>query len=70
LGRFRLGLVGLVHGMLQVQNLCAYLATGGMPVSVGHFGYSCDSCELEALDYCGYSRCVVMLRYGLGIGAF
>jgi hypothetical protein len=27
------------------------LATGGMPVSVGCFGYRWDSCELEALDY-------------------
>jgi hypothetical protein len=70
LGRFRLGLVGLVHGMQQVRNLCACLAIGGMHVSIGHFGYRCDSCELEALDYHGSSRCVVMLRYGLGIGAF
>jgi hypothetical protein len=27
------------------------LATGEMPVSVGFFGYRCDSCELEDLDY-------------------
>ncbi len=27
------------------------LATGGMPVSVGQFGYRCDSCELVALGY-------------------
>jgi hypothetical protein len=33
------------------------------------FGYRCDSCELETLDYCGYSRCMVTLRYCLGIGA-
>jgi hypothetical protein len=41
LGRFRLGLVGLVHGMQQLRSLCAC------------FGYRCDSCELEALDYYG-----------------
>jgi hypothetical protein len=29
------------------------LASGGMLVSVGHFGYGRDSCELEALDYRG-----------------
>jgi hypothetical protein len=52
-GWFRLGLVGLVHGMQQVRNLCACLATGGIPVSVGRFGYRYDSCELEALDYRG-----------------
>jgi hypothetical protein len=27
------------------------LATGGMPVSIGQFGYRCDSCELVALSY-------------------
>jgi hypothetical protein len=27
------------------------LATGGMPMSVGQFGYRCDSCELVALGY-------------------
>jgi hypothetical protein len=53
LGQFRLGLVGLVHGIQQVQILCACLATGGMSVTVGRFGYMCDSCELEALDYRG-----------------
>jgi hypothetical protein len=53
LGRFRLGLVGLVRGMQQVRNLCACLAIGGMPVKVCRFGYRCDSCELEALDYRG-----------------
>jgi hypothetical protein len=53
-----------------VQNLCACLATGGMPVKVCRFGYRCDSCELEALDYHGQSRCVVMLRYCLSLGAF
>jgi hypothetical protein len=53
LGWFGLGLVGLVHGIQQVRNLCACLATGGKPVSVGHFGYRCDSFELEALDYRG-----------------
>jgi hypothetical protein len=34
------------------------------------FGYRCDSCELEALDYRGESTSVVMLRYCLGLGAF
>jgi hypothetical protein len=33
--------------------MCACFATGGMPVSVGRFGYRCDLCELEALDYHG-----------------
>jgi hypothetical protein len=34
-----LSLVSLVHGMQQVRRLCACfgLATGGMPMSVGHF---------------------------------
>jgi hypothetical protein len=27
------------------------LVTGGMPMSVGQFGYRCDSCELVALGY-------------------
>jgi hypothetical protein len=27
------------------------LATGEMPVSVGQFVYSCDTCELVALSY-------------------
>jgi hypothetical protein len=27
------------------------LATGGMPMSIGQFGYRCDSCELVALSY-------------------
>jgi hypothetical protein len=25
--------------------------TGGMPMSVGQFGYKCDSCELVVLGY-------------------
>jgi hypothetical protein len=29
------------------------LATGGMPVSVGHLCLQVDSCELDALDYRG-----------------
>jgi hypothetical protein len=33
LGRFGLGLVGLVHGMQQVRSLCTY------------FGYRWDACE-------------------------
>jgi hypothetical protein len=33
LGRFGLGLVGLVHGMQEVRSLCAY------------FGYRWDACE-------------------------
>jgi hypothetical protein len=28
------------------------LATGEMPVSVGQFGYRCDSCELVPHGYC------------------
>jgi hypothetical protein len=38
---------------LQVGCLSALLvlATGGMPVSVGQFGYRCDSYELVALGY-------------------
>jgi hypothetical protein len=27
------------------------LATGGMPLSIGQFGYRCDSCEFVALGY-------------------
>jgi hypothetical protein len=34
------------------------------------FGYRCDSCELEALDYRGESRYVVMLRFCLSLSAF
>jgi hypothetical protein len=45
---------------LQVGCLCALV----------DFGYRCDSCELEALDYRGESTSVVMLRYCLGLGAF
>jgi hypothetical protein len=49
-----LSLVSLVHGMQQVRSLCACFgyrwdAYERWPV----FGYSCDSYELEALDYCG-----------------
>jgi hypothetical protein len=36
-----LSLVSLVHGMQQVQSLCAW------------FGYRWDACELETLDYRG-----------------
>jgi hypothetical protein len=33
------------------------------------FGYRCYSYDLMALDYHGYSRCVIMLRCGLGLRA-
>jgi hypothetical protein len=37
---------------LDGMHMCSVgLATGGMPMSVGQFGYKCDSCELVALGY-------------------
>jgi hypothetical protein len=41
--------LGLATGGMHVSS--DGLATGGMPVSVGQFGYMCDSCELVALCY-------------------
>jgi hypothetical protein len=40
------------------------LATGGMPVRFGRFGYMCDPCELEALGYSrnlGVMSCLVVV---------
>jgi hypothetical protein len=34
------------------------------------FSYRHDSCELVTLGYSGKPRCGVMLRCGLGVGAF
>jgi hypothetical protein len=41
--------LGLATGGMHV--ISVGLATGGMPMSVGQFGYRCDSCELVALGY-------------------
>jgi hypothetical protein len=41
--------VGLAIGGMPMNSVG--LVTGGMPVSVGQFGYRCDSCELVALSY-------------------
>jgi hypothetical protein len=41
--------LGLAIGGMYVSSVG--LATGGMPVSFGWFGYRCDSCELVALGY-------------------
>jgi hypothetical protein len=45
--------VGIVHGLAIGGMLLSSvgLAVGGMPVSIGWFGYRCDSCELVALGY-------------------
>jgi hypothetical protein len=43
--------LGLATGGMHVSSIG--LATGGMHVNVGQFGYRCDSCELEGLDYHG-----------------
>jgi hypothetical protein len=39
--------IGLAIGGMPMCSIG--LATSGMPVSVGQFGYRCDSCELVAL---------------------
>jgi hypothetical protein len=73
------GLVGTVR--VGSSRSSSWYAIGAKPVcmfwlQVGClrglviFGYRCDPYELEALDYRGKSRCVVMLRYCLGLGAF
>jgi hypothetical protein len=41
--------LGLAIGGMPMSSVG--LATGGMPVSVGQFGYRCDSCELVAHGY-------------------
>jgi hypothetical protein len=41
--------LGLATGGMHVSSVG--LAIGGMPMSVGQFGYRCDSCELVALGY-------------------
>jgi hypothetical protein len=47
--------VGIVLGLtIGGMPMCSVgLATGGMHVSVGQFGYMCDACELVALGYSG-----------------
>jgi hypothetical protein len=46
------------------------LATGGMPVSVGQFGYMCDSCDIVALGYSWITLVQFMLTSCLGLSAF
>jgi hypothetical protein len=46
------------------------LVIGGMPLSVGQFGYRCDSCGLLALGYSWVSLVQFMLTSCLGLGAF
>jgi hypothetical protein len=46
------------------------LATGGMPVSIGQFGYRCDSCELMPLGYSWVTLMQFMLTSCLSLGAF
>jgi hypothetical protein len=41
--------LGLAIGGMPMSSIS--LATGGMPLSVGQFGYRCNSCELVALGY-------------------
>jgi hypothetical protein len=41
--------LGLTIGGMSVSS--TGLATGGMPMNVGQFGYRCDSYELVALGY-------------------
>jgi hypothetical protein len=45
--------ISIVLGLVIGGMLMSYvdLATGGMPMSVGQFGYRCDSCELVTLGY-------------------
>jgi hypothetical protein len=49
IGGMSVSSIGLaLYGM----HMCSVgLAIGGMPMSVGQFGYKCDSCELVAFDY-------------------
>jgi hypothetical protein len=46
------------------------LVTCGMLVSVGQFGYMCDSCELVALGYSWVTLVPFMLTSCLGLSAF
>jgi hypothetical protein len=49
-----LSLVGLVHGMQQVQSPCACFGNRWDACERWSVvGYRCDSCEIEALDYHG-----------------
>jgi hypothetical protein len=41
--------LGLAIGGMSTSSVS--LATCGMPVSIGQFGYMCDSCEFVALGY-------------------
>jgi hypothetical protein len=49
IGGMPMSSVGLAIGGMPMNSVG--LVTGGMPVSVGQFGYKCDSCELVALGY-------------------
>jgi hypothetical protein len=44
-------LFGLLYAVGGMPVSSVGLATGGMLVSIGQFGYRCDSCELVALGY-------------------
>jgi hypothetical protein len=46
------------------------LARGGMPVSVGQFGYMCGSCDIVALGYSWITLVQFMLTSCLGLSAF
>jgi hypothetical protein len=46
------------------------LATGGMSMSVGQFGYMCDSYELVALSYSWVTLMQFMLTSCLGLSVF
>jgi hypothetical protein len=48
-GGMHVSSVGLATGGMPLRSVG--LATGGMPMSVGQFGYRCDSYELVALGY-------------------
>jgi hypothetical protein len=60
--------LGLAMGGMPMSYVC--LVTGGMPVSVGQFGYRCDSCELVALGYSWVTFVQFMLTSCLGLSAF
>jgi hypothetical protein len=49
IGGMPMSSIGLVIGGMPMSSVG--LVTGGMSVSIGQFGYKCDSCELVALGY-------------------
>jgi hypothetical protein len=63
--------VSIVLGLaIGGMPMCYFgLVTGGMPVSIGQFGYGCDSCELVALGYSWVTLVQFMLTSYLGLGA-